>query len=224
MRKAMFIAAAAIAAAGLPSAASATVFADVGDNVNLTFGGTTAGTSANLLLTLTGENETSGIYTFSYTLTNTSDTTVNPTGRISSFGFNDNQSSAAAVTVLTGPFDSSDAGDNYPNGIGFLDLCFYDGPAGSCTGNGNGVTSPNSISGSFKLDYPTSLTSLSLDSFAVRYQSLGANGSGSGTGLGTPTPAVPEPATWAMMLMGFGATGFALRRTRRKLPDFAQLA
>jgi PEP-CTERM motif len=26
------------------------------------------------------------------------------------------------------------------------------------------------------------------------------------------TPGVPEPATWAMMLMGFGAMGFAIRR------------
>ena len=25
---------------------------------------------------------------------------------------------------------------------------------------------------------------------------------------------VPEPATWAMMLMGFGAMGFAIRRRR----------
>ncbi len=30
------------------------------------------------------------------------------------------------------------------------------------------------------------------------------------------TPSVPEPATWAMMLMGFGATGVAMRRTRRR--------
>ena len=28
--------------------------------------------------------------------------------------------------------------------------------------------------------------------------------------------AVPEPATWAMMLMGFGAAGFAMRRRRRQ--------
>lgn len=29
------------------------------------------------------------------------------------------------------------------------------------------------------------------------------------------TPAVPEPATWAMMLLGFGAVGASLRRSRR---------
>jgi hypothetical protein len=31
----------------------------------------------------------------------------------------------------------------------------------------------------------------------------------------TPPGAVPEPATWAMMLLGFGAIGFAARRTRK---------
>ncbi|MFL6760111.1 PEPxxWA-CTERM sorting domain-containing protein [Sphingomonas sp.] len=33
---------------------------------------------------------------------------------------------------------------------------------------------------------------------------------------------VPEPATWALMLLGFGGMGFALRRRRR--PVLAQLA
>ena len=36
-------------------------------------------------------------------------------------------------------------------------------------------------------------------------------------------PAVPEPATWAMMLVGFGGMGVALRR-RRKTATIAQLA
>jgi hypothetical protein len=34
--------------------------------------------------------------------------------------------------------------------------------------------------------------------------------------------AVPEPATWGMMLLGFGAVGFAMRRRRE--PALAQLA
>jgi hypothetical protein len=33
---------------------------------------------------------------------------------------------------------------------------------------------------------------------------------------------VPEPATWAMMLLGFGGIGFAMRRRRR--PALAQIA
>ena len=37
-------------------------------------------------------------------------------------------------------------------------------------------------------------------------------------------PPVPEPATWAMMLMGFGATGFAMRRRRRQNSGISQLA
>jgi len=35
-------------------------------------------------------------------------------------------------------------------------------------------------------------------------------------------PAVPEPATWAMMLFGFGVAGYAMRRKRT--PGLAQLA
>ncbi|GAA3894978.1 hypothetical protein GCM10022276_12600 [Sphingomonas limnosediminicola] len=35
-----------------------------------------------------------------------------------------------------------------------------------------------------------------------------------GTAEFTPVAAVPEPATWAMMLFGFGAVGFSMRRKR----------
>ena len=45
----------------------------------------------------------------------------------------------------------------------------------------------------------------------------------SGAILETASP-VPEPATWAMMIAGFGATGFALRRSRRRKALLTQLA
>lgn len=38
------------------------------------------------------------------------------------------------------------------------------------------------------------------------------------------TPGVPEPATWAMMLIGFGGIGFAMRRNRRSSGRLLQIA
>ena len=43
-------------------------------------------------------------------------------------------------------------------------------------------------------------------------------------GIGVSPPAVPEPSTWAMMLMGFGAAGYSMRRRRRQNVELAQLA
>lgn len=40
------------------------------------------------------------------------------------------------------------------------------------------------------------------------------NGSYGARGSFVPTAVVPEPATWAMMLIGFGAVGYSLRRRR----------
>lgn len=34
---------------------------------------------------------------------------------------------------------------------------------------------------------------------------------------GSVVPGVPEPTSWAMMLLGFGAIGFAMRRTRKRV-------
>jgi hypothetical protein len=49
---------------------------------------------------------------------------------------------------------------------------------------------------------------------------VGPTGSYSGTI--NVQPAVPEPATWAMMMLGFGAMGLAMRRRRN--PVLAQIA
>jgi hypothetical protein len=58
-----------------------------------------------------------------------------------------------------------------------------------------------------------------LNTITVSGTSRGLGGYG---GHATFTPAVPEPATWGMMLLGFGAVGFAMRRRRR--PALMQLA
>lgn len=51
------------------------------------------------------------------------------------------------------------------------------------------------------------------------FQSQANTGITAGAAITGPlaAPAVPEPATWAMMLGGFGAIGVALRRRRRKV-------
>jgi hypothetical protein len=49
------------------------------------------------------------------------------------------------------------------------------------------------------------------------------NGSLSGNVAFTAAAAVPEPGTWAMMLLGFGAIGFSMRRrrTQQSVPQMA---
>lgn len=42
--------------------------------------------------------------------------------------------------------------------------------------------------------------------------------------LGTVPAPVPEPATWALMLLGFGGMGMALRRSRRRKTTLMQIA
>jgi hypothetical protein len=56
-----------------------------------------------------------------------------------------------------------------------------------------------------------------LDGFsAITVKTMGATGTlvGSQGAVGVPAPGVPEPASWALMIGGFGLTGAALRRRK----------
>jgi hypothetical protein len=53
-----------------------------------------------------------------------------------------------------------------------------------------------------------------------------SNGMGSSNAqlFATGTPAVPEPASWALMLLGFGGIGVAMRRGRKQTGSLRQVA
>lgn len=101
-------------------------------------------------------------------------------------------------------------GSNYNtaafNGINFSNLLFDDG----------------SLLTGYSLS--TNLAGLDASRIAFTSNSISFNGQGLAfsnspyfitLNLLTSTSAVPEPSTWAMMLMGFGGLGFQLRRKRK---------
>lgn len=59
------------------------------------------------------------------------------------------------------------------------------------------------------------LTSASTVNFSIFDDFLGDNTGG----ISLDVSAVPEPATWAMLILGFSLTGFAARRRRNALPS-----
>ena len=174
------------------------------------------GLSARLRLNLTGIS--GNTWSFNYSIANTSFASVS-TSRVSVFGFDVSPQLQSATT--TGEFSSVGSG-NVPVGRGSRDVCFRTGGGGQCAGGGGGgVTIGEAAStGVFKLIFAAPTSSVMLNDLFVRYQSLsaqslnirGASGVGDVVG-GT----VPEPATWAMLIVGFGAVGGALRRQRMAL-------
>ena len=78
-----------------------------------------------------------------------------------------------------------------------------------------GTTDPGSV---HRYDPYLDYTFANAGQYFVRVGSWPSNSAATGdyqlhVSLQSPAvPAVPEPGTWAMMLMGFGATGYAMRR------------
>ena len=112
---------------------------------------------------------------------------------------------------------------NVSGGIGQIDFCNSAGA--SCNGgSSNGINPGVTATGTFTLDFADNATStIVLSDYFVRYQEI--NGPGvrgqSGVGFGSDlvinpvVAAVPEPATWAMMLLGFAGIGTMAYRKRR---------
>lgn len=169
------------------------------------------GLTAELALTLVSVVGNS--YNFSYILKNTSVAPVS--SRLSVFGFNANPG-FSSVSGISGVFDTLASG-NQPNALPNIAFCLKDsGQTNNCNNGSNGLTNGQSTAGLFTLNFSQPQSSIALSDFSVRYQSLVEPG-GATSASGVPFGLVPEPATWAMMILGFGLIGGALRSRKAQV-------
>jgi hypothetical protein len=127
---------------------------------------------------------------------------TNPNGAHGSFG---SVSGADGMGVISAPGNPSLDGDiivNTTNGnIVLVDhVTFVQTILASGGGYGD-YTSPDRNDGSLLVSSSNNLLRLSC---------------GAGCGIGSVSPSVPEPSTWAMMILGFAGVGFMAYRRRNK--------
>jgi hypothetical protein len=92
---------------------------------------------------------------------------------------------------------------------------------------GTGIGSPLSLSANpFNTDlienYALAGQALGAGTYTLTVQGTRGDSGSFGGNVAFEAAAVPEPATWAMMLLGFGAIGWQLRRRRSSSLAFAQ--
>lgn len=212
---------------GIASAANAGVLitaADPGKVFTIDYtgqvnGGSTALVSALQTFTFTGTSNGGKTFNFDYSLTN--DSAVS--SRLRSFGFDITSALNATGATGTGVYGTAGFNDNFPEGVGKLEVCFRATGGSNCTGGPNGLTSGQTATGTLSLIFSTAQPTIVLDDFTVRFQSISPkiNGGSSGVGIGAlvppaPVTAVPEPASWALMILGFGTVGGMMRRNRQR--------
>lgn len=222
-----FLASAVVATAcltGLPAVATTWTSAQTGAAFmqSVSFNGIIDGTVQDGLtgtVEYTLNSVVGNLWTFAYTLSNTSSAPVTAS-RISLFGF-DVDPDALSSSSLSGIFDVVGSGqvpqpNLHPDGS--LEFCYLtDGQGNNCTGGGGGgVLIGNNTSGTFNLLFGAPPGAVTFSNHLVRYQSIDAPGVDGGSAIGLPTAPIPEPATWALMITGFGLAGVMIRRARRQ--------
>jgi hypothetical protein len=211
--------AAAVAALTFANSAEAAVIINSTDAVGTSYvveftgqvnGSTAPQLSSVLTLAFNGVSNGGSTFNFAYSLLNDSSVSAN----LRSFGF-DLSGGSMTNASATGVFGTVGLNSNFPEGAGFLDVCFHTTGPGNCTGGKGGLASGQTGAGTLALSFSGTPGSIALDNITTRYQSISPslNGGNSGIGIRTPvTGAVPEPGTWALMILGFCAVGFVLRR------------
>jgi PEP-CTERM motif len=161
--------------------------------------------------TFTGVSNSGLTYNFNQRTENTS--TVS--SKLRSFGFDITSPGSLSGASATGALPNVSFGSNFPEDQGTRDICFRANSTGNCTGGPGGITPGFAEAGlgSFSLTFGSALTSIRLDNFITRFQAIDPSQNGGDSGVGLPVTApVPEPASWALMIVGFGIAGSALRR------------
>ena len=219
MRPYTLLAAASFAAMAVPASATTVLYGgntyNSGDSIVINFTGVQYPNSTGAL-TLTFTGTSGNDYDFTYSLLNTS---TDPSTNISAFGFDVSGgtidlSTSSSTGTYTGVSSGSISGGYSVN------FCATAGP--NCAGGANGGPTPGgTASGTLALEFTSLPGSITLFQPVIRMQNTGPTGNGSDIGL---PGGVPEPGTWAMMLLGFGAAGVAMRRSRRKTRLLSQLA
>nr|NUR37766.1 PEP-CTERM sorting domain-containing protein [Sphingomonas sp.] len=196
----------ATAAIGLATPASAAVLIADGITYDLTLNSVTnGGKTGNFTLAISGINTAS-------------DTEKGRTG-VNAFAFNDPAVGTAVSGTSSGfTFQAGGLNASGCNGSGNF-FCFAN------TGASFGSPLPSSLSLFFSV---TSDTAGSWANYSGDFK-IDWTGSKNGYDLVSKTitahdPAVPEPATWAMMLVGFGGIGMAVRRSKKRNPALLQIA
>jgi hypothetical protein len=111
----------------------------------------------------------------------------------------------------------------YTDNPGLMNLVFtYNGPDFRTTGGGPGVFPDILIPGLTARSIYGGYTVDGFSSRAIKNSGLGTEGTAAfNNGAVTVPTAIPEPASWAMMIMGMGGLGAALRQRRRPQTAFA---
>ena len=226
MRKLLLACTALIALSGAADATTITPD-DVGDSGTGTFNGLIGGNilvpqlGASLTLSVNSYTAATNTWVFGYTVANT--TQAPWSSSVSAFGFNVDPNLVSVSS--TGLFDLALRNVNVSGGVGTIDFCNSAGA--SCNGgSSNGVNPGASASGTFTLDFAdNATTTLTFTDYFVRYQEINGPGVYGKSGVGfasdiviNPTVgAVPEPSTWAMMILGFAGVGFMAYRRKNQL-------
>lgn len=124
-----------------------------------------------------------------------------------------------AKTTVSGVMNAGTFTSSAPTPVMFTGITLYDG---NYTGTGMAPTTTALTVGQFTLNGSNSISYAPVTLDAGRYSILVSGTNTDNTSIGssisfTTPAAVPEAATWAMMLVGFGGIGGALRSNRRKV-------